>query len=362
VTHSESIHINAGILRCIDLVLPKSSVVNATFPAACGMRYTTAMRVHDLVLGAMTRAMPDGVPAGGSSALVVTYISTSELGATGRVVVANPVSGGSGGGPDQDGISGTDMTVAFLRNVPVEILESEAPVIVRCFGLTPDSEGAGKFRGGFGVAYELEILHPSAVVVMRGKDRHRFSAWGAAGGGAGATGGNVGTRRGEAPQIIGKRTVYRPELGEVIRIWSGGGGGFGNALERDPAAVADDVGAGLVSPERARDVYGVAVSSTGVDVAATRVLRDQLKNTGRHRQEPFDLGPARSDWERLHGDLPKRIAAWLPRLPAGVRRYAQSQVYRHLHALGPGPYAEHAIASAISKVARALGCPDQVAG
>jgi N-methylhydantoinase B len=355
VTHSESIHINAGILRCIDLVLPKSSVVNATFPAACGMRYTTAMRVHDLVLGAMTRAMPGGVPAGGSSALVVTYISTSELGATGRVVVANPVSGGSGGGPDQDGISGTDMTVAFLRNVPVEILESEAPVIGRCFGLTPDSEGAGKFRGGFGVAYELEILHPSAVVVMRGKDRHRFSAWGAAGGGAGGTGGNVGTRRDAATHTIGKRTVYRPELGEVIRIWSGGGGGFGDALERDPAAVAADVGAGLVSRERARDVYGVALSGTGVDVAATRLLREQLRNARTRGLEPFDLGPARSEWERLHGDVPERIAAWLPTLPAGVQRYAQSEVYRHLHASGPGLYAEHAIVAAIGKVARALG-------
>jgi N-methylhydantoinase B len=328
-------------------------VVNATFPAACGMRYTTAMRVHDLILGAMTRAMPGGVPAGGSGALVVTYISTSELGATGRVVVANPVSGGSGGGPDQDGISGSDLTVAFLRNVPVEVLESEAPVMVRRFGLAPNSEGAGKFRGGFGVAYELEIRHPSAVVVMRGKDRHRFSAWGAAGGEAGGSGGNVGTRRDQTPHVIGKRTVYRPELGEVIRIWSGGGGGFGDALERDPASVAEDVGAGLVSPERARDIYGVALSETAVDVAATRVLRDELRHA-RARQDLFDLGPARSDWERLHGDAPQRIAAWLPTLPAGVQRYAQSQVYRHLHASGPGPYAEHAIASAIGKTARAL--------
>ena len=355
VTHAKSIHINAGILRCIDLVLPKSSVVNASFPAACGMRYTTAMRIHDLIVGALTRAMPGDVPAGGSGTLVVTYISTSELGARGRVVVANPVSGGSGGGPDQDGISGTDLTVAFLRNVPVEILESEAPVIVRCFGLTADSEGAGKFRGGFGIAYELEVLHPSAVVVMRGKDRHRFSAWGAAGGGAGSTGGNVGTRRGQTPHVIGKRTVYRPELGEVIRIWCGGGGGFGNALERDPASVAEDVRAGLVSRERARDIYGVVLSKTEVDAAATLALRDALRNAQRRTQELFDLGPARRDFEHRHGDAPQRIAAWLPTLPTGVQRYAQCEVYRHLHASGPGPYPDDAIAAAIDKIARALG-------
>ena len=69
VTQSEAIHINAGILRCIDLVLPEASVVNASFPAACGMRFTTAMRVHDLVLGALTRAMPGKVPVAGSGVL-----------------------------------------------------------------------------------------------------------------------------------------------------------------------------------------------------------------------------------------------------------------------------------------------------
>ena len=98
------------------------------------------------------------------------------------MVVANPVLGGSAGGPDRDGISGTDFSVAFLRNVPVEVLESEAPVLVHRYALVPDSEGAGKFRGGFGVAYDVAILHPSAVVVMRGKDRFRFGSWGAFGG------------------------------------------------------------------------------------------------------------------------------------------------------------------------------------
>ena len=223
VTQSESIHINAGILRCIDLALPEASVVNARFPAACGMRFTTAMRVHDLVLGLLTQAVAELAPAGGSGALVVTYISTSELGESGRVVVANPVSGGSGGSARQDGISGSELSVAFLRNVPVEVLESEAPVLVRRFGLRPDTEGAGQFRGGFGAEYELQVRHPAAVVVMRGKDRHRFCAWGAAGGHAATTGGNVGEIPGEAPRDLGKQTVHRAGMNEVIRLWSGGG-------------------------------------------------------------------------------------------------------------------------------------------
>ena len=260
VTQSEGIHINAGIIRCIDLVLPEASVVNSRFPASCGMRITTAMRIHDMVLGALAQALPGTVPAGGGNTLVITYISTSELGAQGRVVVANPVPAGSGGGPDRDGISGTDFSVAFLRNVPVEVLESEAPVLVRRFGLLADSEGPGRYRGGFGLEYELEIRHPSAVVVMRGKDRHRFSSWGVAGGRAGAVNGNDSLVPNAPKRDIGKRTVYRPELHEVIRLWSGGGGGYGDPFTRDPAAVAHDVAAGLVSRERAREVYGVALN------------------------------------------------------------------------------------------------------
>jgi N-methylhydantoinase B len=353
VTQSEAIHINAGILRCIDLVLPEASVVNASFPAACGMRFTTAMRVHDLVLGALTRAMPGKVPVAGSGVLVVTYISTSELGGAGRVVVANPVSGGSGASGERDGISGTEMSVAFLRNVPVEVLEAEAPVVVRRFSLAPDSEGPGRFRGGFGVAYELEIRHPSAVVVMRGKDRQRFCGWGAAGGMAGTTSGNIGTRPAAEPHDIGKRTVYRAELGEVIRLWGGGGGGFGDPFERDPELVAADVANGLVSPERARDIYGVAITAGALDAAATAVLRRRPRISG----DAFDFGPARSEWERVHGIAAERIAAWLPSLPVAVRRYAQAEAYRQLHETGPGPYRADAIAVALAAVDTALGQP-----
>ena len=342
VTQSEAIHINAGIIRCIDLVLPEASVVNSRFPASCGMRITTAMRIHDMVLGALAQALPGTVPAGGGNTLVITYISTSELGTQGRVVVANPVPAGSGGGPDRDGISGTDFSVAFLRNVPVEVLESEAPVLVRRFGLLPDSEGPGRYRGGFGLEYELEIRHPSAVVVMRGKDRHRFSSWGVAGGRAGAVNGNDSLLPDAPKRDIGKRTVYRPELHEVIRLWSGGGGGYGDPFTRDPAAVARDVAAGLVSRERARDVYGVALDGDEVDLAATARLRNCQRTTG-----DFDFGQARGEWERVHGLAADRIAAWLPSLPVGVRRYAQAHAYQALHASGPGPYGDDEISGVL---------------
>jgi N-methylhydantoinase B len=353
VTQSESIHINAGIIRCIDLVLPEASVVNARFPAACGMRFTTAMRIHDLVLGLLACAVPGLAPAGGSGAVVITYISTSELGETGRVVVANPLSGGSGGSAHQDGISGSELSVAFLRNVPVEVLESEAPVLVKRFGLRPDSEGAGKYRGGFGAEYDLQIRHPSAVVVMRGKDRHSFSAWGSAGGHAGTTCGNISERADGTSQDLGKQTVYRASMDEVIRIWNGGGGGWGDPLESDPAAVAEDVAAGLVSPDRARAVYGVVIAEGNLQAAQTKLCREQLA-AERGALSVFDFGEGRTAWEATHGVAAEQIALWLPTLAEGVRRYAQAAVYRRLRDTGAGPYDRDAVQQALQAVAAVM--------
>jgi N-methylhydantoinase B len=267
------------------------------------------------------------------------------------------VPGGSAGGPDRDGISGTDFSVAFLRNVPVEVLESEAPVLVHRYALVPDSEGAGRFRGGFGVAYDVAIQHPSAVVVMRGKDRFRFGSWGAFGGGSGAVNGNVG-QRGDAVHDIGKRTIYRPEMGEVIRLWSGGGGGYGDPLTRDPALVARDVADDLVSAERAHEVYGVVLRESAVDAAATARLRGDLRQT-RAAPAGYDFGPARTAWECVHGTAAELIADWLPRLPAGVRRYAQGRVYRHLHEMGPGPYDAATVRPVLQRLEAELGSSRQ---
>ncbi|MGH3357552.1 MAG: hydantoinase B/oxoprolinase family protein, partial [Nocardioidaceae bacterium] len=264
-THAEGLHLNAGILRCIDLRLPESSIVNADYPAACGMRYTTACRIHEVVLGALNQAVPTLVPSGGASHAVITYISTSEVERGGRVVVANPVQGGSGAGLDLDGESAIDFPAAFLRNVPVEVLEAEAPVTVHRLRLRPDTEGAGSLRGGFGLEYALQVRRPGAVVVMRGKDRHLFSSFGADGGRAGATAGCIVTHADGTVTDIGKETVYRPDLNDVITISTGGGGGKGDPIGRDPDAVAADVADGMISPARADELYGVVLRDRRVD-------------------------------------------------------------------------------------------------
>lgn len=353
VTHAPDIHCNAGLLRSVELILPEHSVVNSSFPASVGMRYSTALRCHDITVAALVQAVPDRIPAAGSGVVIITYISTSTLGREGRVVVANGLVGGSGGGLGMDGISGVSFGAAFLRNVPVEVLESEAPVVVHRFGMRPDTEGAGRFRGGFGMEYALEIRHPSAVVVMRGNDRQRFSCWGALGGGTGGVGRTWGELPGGGTSEVGKLTVYRPRLGEILHILIGGGGGLGSPLEREPAQVARDVGDGLVSVERAAEVYGVVVEQGVVDAAAT--LERRRASAGAERYEPFDVGPGRRAWEERFGAVSETLAHELERFPAGVRRYVEREVYRSLAALGEGPYGEDDAERALAVVGAQLG-------
>lgn len=334
VTHAPGLHLNGGILRCIDLVLPEASVVNAAFPAAVGLRYTTARRIHDLVLGALARALDGQVPAGGMSTTVVTYVATREgLGRSGRVVVANPVQGGSGGGPALDGVSGVDFPSAFLRNVPVEVLESEAPVIVRGYGLRPDTEGAGRWRGGFGATYRLQVLQPLTTVVMRGKDRHRFVAFGAHGGEAGTPCANRALLADGNARDLGKRTVYEPEMGEVIEIETGGGGGYGSPLERPVELVERDWEDGLLTAARAYERYGVVFRDGQPDHEATDRRRRELAE-GRSTST-FDVGAARAAWERSFGPASARIAEYLPSLPAPLRRPVQERIFTELSSAGP---------------------------
>ena len=325
MTHAKSIHYNAGIVQAVTLKLPENSVVNASFPAPVGMRYSTACRIHEAVLGALNKAVPDRVPAGGSSQLVVTYISTEDTADQGgSVIVANSLQGGTGGGLGLDGEDGIDYPAAFLRNVPVETLESEADVLVQRLELRHDSAGAGEHRGGFGVEYSITLERPGTTVVMRGKDRHRYTAFGTNGGLAGTTAGCIVESRDGTKVDIGKRAVHEAKYGDTIHLWTGGGGGKGHPFDRPADSVVADVLDGLMSPQRAAGDYGVHLSPTGeIDRDATAVSRQQ-----RSERSLFDVGEARAQWENLYNDAAEYLARMLPHIPAGLRRTVQTDFYR----------------------------------
>lgn len=345
-TFAPGIRLNVGILRCVDLVLPPGSIVNAQEPSACGLRIGTVLKVHDAVLGCLAQAVPGAVPAAGAGQVVITYVSDSEQG--GRVVVANPVQGGSGGGAGMDGISGADRPVAFLQNVPTEVLEAEAPVLVRRFSLMPNSEGPGEFRGGFGIRFDVELTAPGATLVMRGQDRHRFNPWGIGGGSAGPNATCFSTLDGEET-YLGKTNNHRPSSDEIVSLIGAGGGGYGDPWKRDPQSVLKDCLDGLVSVERSKTEYGVVIVEREIDEAATAILRAAHLSTAVAGR--IDFGPTREAWQERFGQAIEIISQWVWDTPEGIRTEMKTRAYQLLADSGPGPFTRDDVEEVLARIA-----------
>jgi N-methylhydantoinase B len=265
ITRDPGIPLNAGVLRPIRMTLPVGSVVNPQFPAACGVRYATVLRVYDAVLGALSRALPAEIPAagGGQGCMVALALPDLEAGRR-HVTVVEPMIGGGGARPGQDGVDGCDASLGFLKTTPAETLEAEVPgLVVRRFHLVADSGGPGRWRGGHAVRLDVQVSRPEGLVTARGMERLRFAPWGVQGGGAGATGRAVLNPDTPSERTIPKIDVLELAPGDVLSIRTPGGGGHGDPLDRPVALVMADVEAGLVTPARARDAYAVIVDDGG---------------------------------------------------------------------------------------------------
>jgi N-methylhydantoinase B len=337
-TLDRTIPLNAGVLRRVRMTLPEGSVVNPKFPAACGVRYATVLRIYDAVLGALARAVPEDIPAasGGQGCMVALSLPDPEAGRR-HVTVIEPMIGGGGGRPARDGVDGCDASLGFLKTTPAETLEAEVPIVVRRYHLIPDSAGPGRFRGGFGVRLDFQVFQPEGLVTARGMERLRFSPWGVAGGSAGSTGSVMLNPGSAAERAIPKIDVLALEPGDVLSVRTPGGGGHGHRFTRPPSHVLTDVLAGLVSRERARDAYGVVIDGDRVDETATASLRAAQTDRGPASTSTgavFDFGPARREHEqRWPSELQDAFIAMLMTLPAPYRAYVRRTLYGRVEAL-----------------------------
>ena len=332
-TRDRTIPLNAGVLRRVRMTLPEGSVVNPRFPAACGVRYATVLRIYDAVLGALARAVPAYIPAasGGQGCMVALSLPDPEAGRR-HVTVIEPMIGGGGGRPGRDGVDGCDASLGFLKTTPAETLEAEVPIVVRRFHLVPDSAGPGRFRGGFAVRLDFQVFGPEGIVTARGMERLRFAPWGVAGGSAGTTGRVVLNPGTSAEQALSKIDVLALEPGDVLSVRTPGGGGHGDRFARPPASVAADVAAGLVSCAHAREAYGVVMDGNRVDEAATAALRAGPRDET--AGAPFDFGPARREHEgRWPPALQDAFIELLMSAPAPYRAYVRRTLYPRVEAL-----------------------------
>ena len=328
-----TITLNAGLVRAARAVLPEGSVMNAQMPAAVGMRSLMCNLAQTAVIGAFCRALPDRMPASPGSGMSLMNVKTSTSG--GRTVMASigPVGGGAGGGPDADGAEGSGANMSYLKNTPVEINEAEVPVLIRRYGLVPDSGGPGRFRGGSALEMEFQVFAPQTMVTARNRDRSVFSAWGLQGGAAGRVSRFVRNPGTPGAVELGSIDVVNCDPGDVILVQGPGAGGYGDPAQRPPGAVREDVRRGYVSADAARAEYGVVLTADGaVDEPATHRARSAMpKRTGE-----FGHGPGRvafeSVWTLDRYDALHRI---LQQIPVTWRFFIKHRIFAALTAPGP---------------------------
>ena len=268
------IPLNEGFYRPIEVVAPEGSAVNVrSHPAGVVGGWEVAMRLCDIMFRALSGPMPDRVPAGTKGMICHVGFGGQDPESGEYYCFLETLAGGYGGRHDSDGPDAVQTHIQNTQNAPIEETELNYPVRIHEYSLVPDSEGAGRYRGGLALCREYEFVgHEPTFTTLA--DRARFPAHGLHGGGEGRLARYLLISAGETRDLGSKATVQLAR-GDRVRIETAGGGGFGPAHERDPEAVLRDVREGKISRARAREAYGVEIQpdARAVDVAGTERLR-----------------------------------------------------------------------------------------
>jgi N-methylhydantoinase A/oxoprolinase/acetone carboxylase beta subunit/N-methylhydantoinase B/oxoprolinase/acetone carboxylase alpha subunit len=274
---SSEIPTTSGAFRPVNVVTKPGTIAHVVMPGASTMRGVTGFRMFDAVNGALAKLIPHRVPAageGGNSLAIFAGLDPDRE----PFIYFELVVGTWGARPTADGNDGLCNPAATAANIPVEVAESEFPIMIERYGLVPDSGGPGKYRGGLAIERSWKTLVPATTLQVR-SDRQNHSPYGLYGGLPGGRSANeISNGRGtKAYPPMFSTTVG---LGTLYHHRMAGGGGWGDPLERDPEAVADDVRNEKVGTESASEHYGVVLRTDGsVDVTATSDLRAARRRT-----------------------------------------------------------------------------------
>ena len=248
---------NAGSLAHIIVKAPEGCILNAPHPCAVVARSSIGHMLPDVVFGCLHKLIPGQVPAEGTSCLW-----NLRLGAGHGITKRDPNtklenttftamsfhSGGAGARPNRDGLSATPFP-SGVRNVPVEVLEAITPIVIWRKELRQNSGGAGKFRGGLGQRMVVGNREKAEFAIFGTFDRVKNPARGRDGGKPGATG-SLTLTSGRKLKGMGRQVI---PIGEELIIEMPGGGGYGNPKNRDRKKIVEDIKAGLINADHAKE-------------------------------------------------------------------------------------------------------------
>jgi N-methylhydantoinase B len=299
---------NDGFYDLIDVRIPEGSLLKPKFPAALSGRTHALGRLFDILGGLLGQKTPEFLNAAGfSSSPHLFYAGTDKAGKWFQLFQIG--FGGIPGRPLGDGPDGHSLWPGFT-NVPNEFLERYFPLRIERYETVADSGGAGLHRGGNGINMVYRFLEPGVIAIH--DDRWFVPPWGVNGGEPGARAKKILVKNDGSQIIVGNKLEdYRVEAGEQLHFITWGGGGWGDALERDPALLAKELAQGLVTVKGARR-YGVVLVDGAVDYAATAALRVEMRAARPADLPTFNYGP---DIETLRANCLAETGLPAPKQP-----------------------------------------------
>lgn len=292
--------INDGSFRPVKVVLPPGRVVSATRPAAMRWWMAYPMTVVDTIFRAVAQAKAGisiaghhaSLGTGGAFGFIDSKTGLPYLPGSGVTGGGGGVHGGWGAKLGEDGVSATIcINDGDTHNAPVEATEAKSPSLTIRRALIPDSGGPGRWRGGLGAVGESRIL--VAAMYQSQIERTQCAPWGLFGG-LDARPNRVGVTRADGTVQhfpTGKVRPLRLEAQDGFMTEMGGGGGFGDPLDRPEDLVLEDVRLGYVSPEAAERDYGVVTEANGRHPVLDRAATVELRSRRRRAREEAVPGP-----------------------------------------------------------------------
>lgn len=272
--------INAGCFVPFSFNIPPTTFLNAQLPRpVSGCAAEVCQRIIDVVLGALSQAIPErcyAAPMG-----TVTNLSVGgEDPEKGYYVFYSFIGGGYGGNYLTDGLINGNPTIALARTQALEIFEARYPVLFTQYAIREGSGGAGMRRGGLGVIFEFQLRRGEATASLLG-DRGRFAPFGVLKGKPAKLAKHTFLLQGKkySPPHISKDEGVTMQPGDLLRLETPGGGGYGDPLDRPPELVLQDVQRGYYGREIAKQEYGVLIKEGNqeVDGEGTAKLRASLR-------------------------------------------------------------------------------------
>jgi N-methylhydantoinase B len=250
---------NAGCYRPVSIIAPEGLIVSARHPAPVAHRIAPCHVLLNVLFGALAQVVPDRIPA---AYYGVSYVCSFQTVAAdnGRRVLVEIEVGGCGGHPSGDGASAYSFGMHNNASIPMEMIESEMPLSFTNYALRSDSGGPGEHRGGLGLTREWRIDAERATFTAQ-MDRFRFRPYGLEEGGPGAEGRLTLIRDGKEMLFHSKVGNMPLKKGDIIRLETSGGGGYGDPKSRARQAVIRDVEQGYVSRESASLIYAATIPS-----------------------------------------------------------------------------------------------------